>query len=82
MPTQRWPRALPCKAPRVEVFIGITMAALDSCRRGEGSGTTNFPIAHLALHEARAVAMKAKPPVQPTLSTSIIAGSRPAQRQG
>jgi hypothetical protein len=37
----------------VEAFIGIMTAAFSSCRPG-GSGTTNLPIIHLALHEARA----------------------------
>lgn len=47
--------------PRVEVFIGIVTAALGSRRPGGGSGTTNLPIVHLALREARAVAVKAAP---------------------
>lgn len=38
----------------MEAFIGIMTAAFSSCRPGGGSGTTNLPIIHLALHEARA----------------------------
>ncbi len=45
----------------MEVFIGIVTAALGSRRPGGGSGTTNLPIVHLALREARAVAVKAAP---------------------